>query len=115
MVDLKAPTGRIGDPLQVIRVGAHHEVIAAQCPLDDAGIDNVAGRCHGREGARGSGARIVKRLYRATGQQSGQLSLAARSTPRLRNNWCWGGRHCSAYKKGPMAGPHPALTLVGCD
>jgi len=74
VVDLKAAADRVGDPLQVVTVGAH-----------------------------------------AANQQPGQLSLAARSAPRLRDDRRRDSRYLSAREQGPMTGSHPAFALVGCD
>jgi len=115
MVNLEAAARGRGYLLKIVVVGADDEVVAAQCSLNDTCIDNVIRTCLSGERARRSSADIVKTLDVATGQQSGQLRLAAGSAPRLRNDRCRGGRHYSAHKKGTVPGPHSAFALVGCD
>jgi len=115
VVDLEPAAYGGRDELQVGRVGADHEVVAAQRTFDYAGVDDVGCLRLSCERPSRTGAYVVETLDTAPGQQPCQLSLAAGSSPGLRNDSCRSGRHFSAREQGAMASPHPAFALVGCD
>jgi hypothetical protein len=104
-----------GNGGQVAFVGADDEVAAPEGTFDNAGVDDVGGPGSPGESSGGLGPGVIESFDLASGQQPGELCLAARASPALRNDGGRDDRHDAAQEQGTMTGPHRALTPFGGD
>ena len=107
-------TGRAGNPIEIVRIAAHHHVFACKRAHHHRCVDQISAAARGQSRSRRACLLLVKRLDQASPQQAGEAMLWA-AAPCLAKHE---GRYCRAqppFKGAAVQGPERGGVSFRCN
>lgn len=115
LFDLQRPADSVGDGNQVTGIRAHHQIVASQRTLNDAGVNHIAGCCPGCQRTGSSCAVVVEHFDGASDEEARKESLAASSPPCLGDDGSGHRRDLADLEESLVTSPHSPSTSVSGD